>query len=215
MIPRDHRLSAQERIELNFDRELNQDKHSRGIQILVFVALLGVAVATFLLFAQPAVEQAKQLALQSNVKFIRMAVETGFVLYTGSLTDPDTGEICYSIAALPEEDDANGARLRKLILPYMPTDTGTTLRNISLDSLLQQVIGGKHQNLGYVYAIQQKDGIFTIKLWENETSYLGNPNLPDCLWQSVGDPSRDLSSQSGTYVALPESALPNNSSLQG
>lgn len=203
MIFRKHQPTAQQRIEMNFDRELNQAKDSRVVQILVFILILGGAVAAFLTFAQPVVRYAHQMTLQSNVRFIRTAVQTGFMTCSGQLEPAKDGSIQYYIAPDAQQDDANGSILRQAIAPHLPKDNGQTLSNFTLQGLLGKTSPSSNSlNPDYVYAISQHNGIFTLELWIDSSSYTKHPTQPDCLWQAVGNPYSDLSFSKGSFMPV-------------
>lgn len=201
MTPTPHKPTAQERIELNFDRELNHQKEFRAVELLIRVVIVGMASVIFLFFIQPVVKQAQLITLQSNLRLIRVSVQTAMLSCYDKMEQNEDGSLSYHLALTPDQDDENGAVLRSALTGYLPTDSGMTL-NSDFSGLLEdfEVASQSDSAPTYRFTVTQQDGVFTIQLWQNDRSLRRSPQNPDCNWISSGDPYIDLSGNQGEFI---------------
>lgn len=201
MTPIPHKPTAQERIEINFDRELNHQKEFRAVELLIRVVIVGMASVIFLFFIQPVVNQARLIALQSNLRLIRVSVQTAMLSCYDKMERNEDGSLSYHLALTPDQDDENGAILRAALTKYLPTDSGMTL-NSDFSKFLQdfEVASQANSTPTYRFTITQQGGVFTIQLWHNDRSLHHSPQTPDCNWISKGDAGTDLSGNQGDFI---------------
>lgn len=201
MTPTPHKPTAQERIEINFDRELNHKKEFRAVELLLRVVIVGMASVVFLFFIQPVLNQARLITLQSNLRLIRVSVQTAMLSCYDKMERNEDGSLSYHLALTPDQDDENGAVLRSALTGYLPTDSGMTL-NSDFSELLEdfEVASQSDSPPTYRFTVTQQDGVFTIQLWQNDRSLRRSPQNPDCSWISSGDPYTDLSGNQGEFI---------------
>lgn len=201
MTPTPHKPTSQERIELNFDRELNHQKQFRAVELLIRVVIVGMASFVFLLFVQPILKQAQAVTEQSSLRLIRVSVQSAMLSCFDQMSLDKDGSLTYHLALTPDQDDENGAILRSVLTNHLPTSSSFTLSSDFSDLLEDFTIDSQaNSSPTYRFTVSQKDGTFTIQLWLNENSLKRSPEKPDCTWISHGDVATDLSGNTGTFM---------------
>lgn len=201
MTPTPHKPTSQERIELNFDRELNHQKQFRAVELLIRVVIVGMASFVFLLFVQPILKQAQEVTEQSSLRLIRVSVQSAMLSCFDQMSLEKDGSLTYHLALTPDQDDENGAILRSALTGHLPTNNGLTLGSNFSELLEDFAIDSQSESSPtYRFTVTQQDGTFTIQLWLNENALKRSPQKSDCTWISQGDAATDLSGNTGTFM---------------
>ena len=192
--------SAQSRIELNFDRELNQQKDTRRVEWLVVLLALGLMAALFAGIAVRYVQTAWAVSYQQGARAARVAVQIAVELCR---TGQAAGPFDYVLAADPSGDDENGALVRAALGPNMPRVSGAhvsrTDPGAAVSKLADAVQAPDSSLPPLVFTASQQNGVFTLCYWRSESAWLARPDRPDCTWVASGDPSLNLAGAAGAF----------------
>ena len=192
--------SAQSRIELNFDRELNQQKDTRRVEWLVVLLVLGLMAALFAGIAVRYVQTAWAVSYQQSARAARVAVRIAVELCR---TGQAAGPFDYVLAADPSGDDENGALVRAALGPNMPRVSGAhvsrTDPGAAVSKLADAVQAPDSSLPPLVFTASQQNGVFTLCYWRSESAWLAWPDRPDCTWVASGDPSLNLAGAAGAF----------------
>ena len=192
--------SAQSRIELNFDRELNQQKDTRRVEWLVVLLALGLMAALFTGIAVRYVQTAWAVSYQQSARAARVAVQIAVELCR---TSQAAGPFDYVLAADPSGDDENGALVRAALGPNMPRVSGAhvsrTDPGAAVSKLADAVQAPDASLPPLVFTASQQNGVFTLCYWRSEGAWLARPDRPDCTWVASGDPSLNLAGAAGAF----------------
>ena len=192
--------SAQSRIELNFDRELNQQKDTRRVEWLVVLLALGLMAALFAGIAVRYVQTAWAVSYQQSARAARVAVQIAVEL---CCTGQAAGPFDYVLAADPSGDDENGALVRAALGPNMPRVSGAhvsrTDPGAAVSKLADAVQAPDSSLPPLVFTASQQNGVFTLCYWRSESAWLARPDRPDCTWVASGDPSLNLAGAAGAF----------------
>ena len=192
--------SAQSRIELNFDRELNQQKDTRRVEWLVVLLALGLMAALFAGIAVRYVQTAWAVSYQQSARAARVAVQIAVELCR---TGRAAGPFDYVLAADPSGDDENGALVRAALGPNMPRVSGAhvsrTDPGAAVSKLADAVQAPDASLPPLVFTASQQNGVFTLRYWRSEGAWLARPDRPDCTWVASGDPSLNLAGAAGAF----------------
>ncbi|WP_418665815.1 hypothetical protein [Allofournierella sp.] len=193
--------SAQSRIELNFDRELNQQKSTRRVEWLAVILVVGLMVAVFAAFAVHYVQAAWAVSYRQSARAARVAVQIAVEVCRAQQA-PGAG-FDYVLAAEPSGDDANGALLRAALGENMPRVSGAHLGRsdpASAVSRLAEAVQSPDASLPpLVFTASQQNGVFTLCYWRSQSQWLAHPGRPDCIWTASGEPSLNLAGAQGSF----------------
>lgn len=191
-------VSAQSRIEQNFDRELNQQKDTRRVEWLSVLCVLAVCVALFGYIAVQYVRQAWAVSYQQSARAARVAVQIAAEL----CRQEQGGAFDYVLGVTPSEDDENGALLRAALGSSMPRVSGARLGggfSAAAGALAESAQAPDQSLPPLVFSASQQNGSFTLRYWHSEGAWLAHPDRPDCTWAASGDPALNLAGAQGSF----------------
>lgn len=193
---------AQRRIELAFDRRLNQEKDARRVEWLTVLVIVGLLVCVGGLYMGRTVRQAQKTALMSAVSTARLATQLAAGQVWDQLKPGPEGAVDYVLGAAPAGDDENGARIRAAMAGFGPALSGETLGRGDLAAALEAAADkavAKESAAPVVFRASQQGGVFRLEYWRTEAAYWKAPDAPDCVFTAVGDPAQNNAGQAGEF----------------
>ncbi len=193
---------AQRRIELFFDRRLNQDKDTRRVEWLTVLVIVGVLVCVGGALMGRTVRTAQKTALMSTVRTARLATELAAAGVWEELQPAPDGAVNYVLGATADEDDANGAVLRRAMAGFGPVLSGQRLGRGKLgDTLaaLEETAETGGGGVPVVFRASQQDGVFRLEYWKTEDAYWKAPSSPDCVFTAQGPKDKNNAGLAGEF----------------